>query len=615
MLSIATSVYLVAAVSWFFVLNQRPYNYVTLVDCVLAPIRWDEIRRKRGDAYIDEGLASLQERKWSDALHQIRAGLARSPDNWKGRQNLALFLVAAGRTDQGIDLLIEGFELRYQGREAMELLVKLCMQGEAIDPLLGALDQSIAHTSPAAVRDRDWLIDQKCRVLMLANRHADTLAWVDEQEGMTEVRHESRVVALIELGQFDEAKEALTAWAKGSGALGGVRRLEVRLARERGDLAAMREALAQMRDSSPTLPEPWIYSIVQEFLAGEPEAANEAMSRYLLRFDGNVDSLVATAVPLQQIRAWELLDRLLAHIDSKGIQNSDIERVRIEAAIKRKRYARAAELIAELETLISEPTAGDQRWFEVVEAWTADLQTGSKATREALITTLRNHPVNLSFLRDIATESENLGRENTALAIWDLASALFGMNPGPMTEANRLRKIVGDEVTVAEIELPSIEDGAELDLESVLPPAPEIDAELAAILRSPVRFQRVAQKHLDEENWPALDSLIREVRRANPSWAQRESSFISMTEIELNIHNQNWPALVTNVRLSLDGSTEAALSAAKIVRRLDGMGERDVAELILVEIERRYDGFHLARQIREDWQAEEMAEQENVPSE
>ncbi len=309
LLGITVGSYLILAAAWFEILSQREYNYVTLVDCLLAPVRWDEIKRKRGDAYVDEGLVVLQERKWGDGILKIQAGLAQSPENWRGRRNLAMVYVAAGKRETGLKLLIEAFDHRYQGREVLEFVTNLCLQGEDFDVLLEVLDTSLASSGAAVDRDCNWLIDQKCRVLMMAERHLDTLAWIDAQAEMTEVRHESKVVSLIELSRYDEAEQALQEWSNGSGALGGVRRLSIRLARERGNIAKMRSELTKMQDNAPLDPSPWTYGIIQEFLAGEHEMAARVMEGFLIRFDGKIENLIPAAVPLSEIGAWELFDR------------------------------------------------------------------------------------------------------------------------------------------------------------------------------------------------------------------------------------------------------------------------------------------------------------------
>src|SRR5690606_1174732 len=124
---LAIAAYLGLATAWFMMLDRRPHNLVTWADCVLAPVRWDEIRRKRGDAYIAAGLQAMEARQWSDAVLKLQAGLARSPDNRNGRQQLGVFYVMAGQRGRGLTILAEGVERAYPGREAMETFLRLAV--------------------------------------------------------------------------------------------------------------------------------------------------------------------------------------------------------------------------------------------------------------------------------------------------------------------------------------------------------------------------------------------------------------------------------------------------------------------------------------------------------
>lgn len=286
LLGLMLGAYLGVVGAWYAVLEQRPVNYVTFVDCLLAPVRWDDIKRKRGEAFVDEGLAAMQERKWTEAALKIKAGLDRAPHYWKGRRSLGIFYVLAGQREQGIRTLIDGFETIYPGRDAVELVLRLALAGENYPAAIVVVDQALGLPGAAVERDREFLVDQKSRVLTMAGRYEENLAWLAQLSRLTDVRHESKVVAFIELGRYDEAREALAGWQEGSGVWGGVRRMTVRLEREAGDLDAMRAPLAETKSRSPQNSQPWIYAAVQEYLAGESQAGAEALDAFLLRFGG-----------------------------------------------------------------------------------------------------------------------------------------------------------------------------------------------------------------------------------------------------------------------------------------------------------------------------------------
>ncbi|MCC5025264.1 MAG: hypothetical protein J6386_21875 [Candidatus Synoicihabitans palmerolidicus] len=54
------------------------------------------------------------------------------------------------------------------------------------------------------------------------------------------------------------------------------------MAREEGDWVAMRAALSEMRDRRSMDPRPWVYSIVQEYLAGQKKTSAEQLEVYFI---------------------------------------------------------------------------------------------------------------------------------------------------------------------------------------------------------------------------------------------------------------------------------------------------------------------------------------------
>lgn len=600
LVGLAVAAYLVATTAWFVTLSQRNTNYVTWQDCVLAPFRWEEIKRKRGDAYIAEGLVALENRKWSEAILRIRAGLTRSPDNWKGRRNLGMFYLAAGQRQQGLDLLADGFTHRYQGRDAMAMFLSAALAGESYERALGALDDSLQQSGRAVARDRAWLVDQKCRVLMAAERYEDALAWIAEEEQMSEVRHESKVVALIELGRYAEAHEAMADWAQGSGSLGGVRRIAVRLAREENDLALMRATLTEIRERAPLEAPAWVYGIVQEHMFGEYAAAAEAMAVYLMRFDSKAQNYVLAARPLKEIEAWELFDDLVEHATLRGIKSMPLEMLRLDAAILRGHYDEARGLLDGIRQGSAELAPRVAKMLELMSPLIEHLAQGLDGSRERLIESLQLAPVSLAFLRSSADRLETQGREVAALSVWEIINRRFPDAQDADREITRLRLVLGEQAK-PKIEIPLVQDGTSLDLDAVLAGAMEVESTYAATLQTARRFTRVAEEMIAGQRWAELDNLMRELRLTNPPWMSSQNDLITRTQIELDIAEQNWPTLISNVRFRLDGSVDRALEIMKLVRRLDDLGERRAAELVLAEVERRHPNFPPARRVREDW--------------
>ncbi|MDB4385589.1 hypothetical protein N9Z12_06045, partial [Opitutaceae bacterium] len=570
-------------------------------DCVLAPLRWDEIKRKRGDAYIAEGIIALENRKWSDAMLKLKTGLAHSPGNWKGRRNLGLFYLAAGQRPQGLKLLVAGFTHQYQGRDAMQLVMQTSLAAKNYDLALEVLETSLTHSGGAVERERDWLVDQKCRVLMMAQRYEDALEWIDGVSRMTEIRFESKAVALIESGQFDEARDVLAKWGEGSGVMGGVQRILVRLEREAGDVAAMRVALAEMAERNPLDPSPRIYAVVQEYLVGEKATAREALTAYLMRFDSQAQHYELAAGPFLEIEARDLFDQLMDHARDRGIESDSLNRTLLAFHLQQGNFEAAQTLVAHLREQNNDTSGQLTLWINVMEPWVNQLKEGDSRSREELITALKaSSAIGLTLLEDVANRLDEAERTEAALGVWEIALSSYPNYFPAEQNTRRLRQILGAQQE-PEIEVPVIPDGVELDFDSILPQPEEVDSEILLTLQSARRFGRVATKYIDEKNWSELEKLLRELRRADPVWTSTQRELITRAEIELNIFSKNWPALVSTVRFQLDGSTDRALGVMRLARRLDDLGERRAAELLVAEVERRHANFPPVRRIRAEW--------------
>ena len=602
--ALAMAAYLAATTALFAWYDRLPHNLVTWTDCLLVPVRWDEIQRKRGDAYIVAGLAAMDAKNWSEAVLKIQAGLAKSPDNRRGRERLGYFYIAAGQRERGLELLLEGIERSFPGREMVETFVNICLAGEDFDLALQALEAGLTQTSAVAQREHQWMVEQKTRVLMVAERYEEALAWVDAQPSMSDVMHESRAVALLSLQRFDEARAALGAWsdeATGAAASGALR-IGVRLARETGDLVEMRALLKRIQERSPTDPNAWIYAVVQEWLAGEAAAAAAAQDTVFMRFETLPGIMLRMAQPLVEVEAWPLFDRLVERVRLLGLDDQAWADLQIHAAMKRQRYDAALRILASMpqpdeSTLVGQRQALQRR---LQEAYARHLSTGENSAAEELLQIVRQAPLALPLLKSIAETQEQAGHATIALQLMEVARLRF---PGSAEAAQRvaqLRQVVGDSERIAP-ELPVVQDGAPLDLDAVEVGGASAVSTDSRLLGSARLFLDRCDELIATGAWGDLERLLRELRQQRPAWMNANTGPLLEREIELNIGQRDWPALVTNIRFRLDGTLNRALEVMNVVRRLDTAGERSAAERVLAEVERRYTDFAPARRLRADW--------------
>ena len=606
---LATVAYLGLATAWYATLNQRPSNLVTWSDCVMAPVRWKEIRAKRGDAYIAEGLKAMEDKKWNEAILKIEAGLNVSPNNRQGRRQLGLFFVIVGQRERGLAILEEGFEHFYPGREDLELFLRLCVEGEDFSRAIRAIDQSLRHAGLAAERDEQWLRDQMVRVLMLGERYEAVLVWLEKQDMPTEMMMESRVVSYIELGDLAAAHDALVKWKERDGSSSAVLRIQVRLAREENSLEEMRAALNAMREQDPMQAYTWVYAVIQEFLAGDKDAASNALDSFLLRFGGKRETLVLLAEPLVQIKAWSLFDKIENRFLELGLKAAEFDRLRCEAAIARGNFVEARRLLEMFKLNAGNSlSTNDQRWFDTTSAMAAFLATREDSYGAELIGRIQNTPFSLVMLRELTTtlldwDREELARDLLGLAQQRFPSSLYVKQTYQILE----KKLGAREVQV--VEIPLVQDGTTIDLESEIQSLAK-ENEPSIAVQSAKQFLAHSDRMIESKQWSELSELLRELRRARPAWSSGLREEITMREVALNKAEKNWPALVTNVRFLLDGTIPRALTVISIIRDVDALGARSTADSLLSDLERRHKDFPPAKRLRDDWAAQAAAEKE-----
>jgi len=97
-LFLAVLTYVGGATSIYLWLDRKGHNYVTYPDVLLLPLRWDEVQKKRGLAYLDEGIESLKSQRWAEGDMKLRAGLVRYPQALPARLALAEFYSLGSNT-------------------------------------------------------------------------------------------------------------------------------------------------------------------------------------------------------------------------------------------------------------------------------------------------------------------------------------------------------------------------------------------------------------------------------------------------------------------------------------------------------------------------------------
>ncbi|MFZ9682487.1 MAG: hypothetical protein ACO3DQ_04695 [Cephaloticoccus sp.] len=206
----SVTAYVGGATAVYLRLERRPPNYVTYTDILLLPIRKDEVRAKRGQAYLDAGIAAMKQQRWSEGEMQLRLGLSRYPQAMPARLALAEFYFLIQQNDRALAVLAEGMDAvpGYPGRRYLTNYLTIAGQGQDTGAIIEACNR---YLDDAAInlpeKEREWLLQQKLGALIADGQTEEAMAIL---AGVPDslAFNEHRVLVMIAMGRTEEAADA-----------------------------------------------------------------------------------------------------------------------------------------------------------------------------------------------------------------------------------------------------------------------------------------------------------------------------------------------------------------------------------------------------------------------
>ncbi|HVU22513.1 MAG TPA: hypothetical protein VHE13_00205 [Opitutus sp.] len=579
----ALAAYLAAATALFVWFERQPFNLISYADTLLLPFRWQQVRELRGRMMIEEGLAALRARRWSEAMMQLRVGLARAPDDLRARMALAQFYLLANQWPLGLAVLNDQLKQGYPGRSYLQSLFTLAGRGDDQAAILAACDRFL----PTEPEDRDWLLLQKAQALNAAGRPAEALQ-LAEAEGAraSAALREARVIALLDLGRPDDAVAFLADWRRERpGDAAQVQRLEVRALRDAKRFAEMDAAWAAFREIAPANPRTYIYAVVQNALAERTAETNAALDEFFLRFAGSPASMALMAMALTDAGRPALVQRCADVAAQHGFPPVRFDLPLLEAQLNAGDWAGARTTLARLQRL-KELGPPDRFRLAGMERLLA-LATGTAdASPAALLEQLQQRPLPLRVFEENAQVLLLAHRLAAARSVLDLAARSYPTSP-------KLAKL-GERVAAAA---------------AALPAAPVATVRAAA--GTPIEREFFAQ--LEEaaaaKRWADAARLIRETRTAKPAWLARREADVLVWQMRVAMKTADALELTAAAKLYLDGTNERATRVVELARELAGDGDHTNAEFLLGEVLRKLPEFPPAQRLKLEWHPPPKAEE------
>lgn len=614
--ALALAAYLALTTALWLWLERRPFNQVTWVDAVLAPVRWEEIRLKRGTAFIEEGLADFGAQRWAEGSMKLRVGLQRQPDHWRARLQLVEFYLALGTRDRATALIRAGLERNYPGRVAMQQFLGLWTAGEELTLAREMIDQALGHEGSLIEADRLWLAEQAAILDLRRGETGAVLAWAETRALADPLAGELRVLAWLGDDRPDEALRWIDTWRAAGGDPARVARLEVRAAREAGNLDRLETAWETLRRLTPSRPEPYVYGVVQRAMADSPRTV-ESLEDYLFRFGSRVEHINLLVEPLMQIMRPDLLARLDTWAVELGLASEMLRLAAVQARLAEADWVGADTALRTLDEWragqeqrartrlpgASEPPrlpVGALVWEQAARQTLMFLLDPSEAHQQALLDWMRRNARGLTAFQLVLRWLEQAEQWRTASGVVGLAQRHFPAHQGLREQLGRYEEALAGVTsrTAREHEFQRDPDAPVVDWaeawrrETVV--MPETEREVMAELA----------RRLDERDGDGVLQLIRQVNQTRPAWLPARGVDFLRAEVRAQMVREDRGALASTVRRFLDGSNPRGLEAMRWLEELEDGGRRGDAEAILAEVWRQHPEFPPARRVQARWQAE-----------
>lgn len=553
--------------------KRVPENRVTWTAIASAPWRWEELRVLRGETAVAAGLKSLRDRRFSEALFSLRAGVARSPRNVDGRLALAELLGAAGETTEAIRLLEDGVRLIPGSDPLLRALTGVYANGGAWRRLGTLLDEQLAEQNAAnltpAVRQR--LLLQRAAVWLETGRADEALkvvrankAGATGSDARQWLLHE--LVALRRLDRAGEADALYNAPETRAMPRGGPR-VELSIARERSDIPAVETALRQLKAIDPDGFESLLIAyrtwhelgrttlrlaVAQEIMdfKGRDESALQRLAKLLVELGDKDD--------LEQVRLVAIGQRFNAFAFDVGLT---------EIALAESRWDDALRSLAAWESGIDRLPGNQRAYPDLVRRLTRaafSANTGDIAALMSHAESMRGILPPAVYLQSVRL-LERAQRPAVALDLVRVALRRYSFNDELVDQEARLARVVAAQVSVAE-QKPALR--AEVG-------APALEVALKEIDSS------ITRGELD-----AAMSQIRAWKAASPTPERAQERAIGLREVRVGLLRDDPAAARFVIRRFLERNpgTEDALTLLALAQELLAAGKAAAGQLLQTEV-------------------------------
>lgn len=556
---------------------RDPSTRVPWSDVALAPVRWEKLRVKRGDAMIEASLQRLGRGEVGEGIFGLRAGLARSPANVSGRLALARINLLID-PPQAVKILEEGLRHSPSQPDLLAGLFECYLAVDASGRALEQCDRFLADQGPGKLEGDSRRLVENTRVsfLLEAGRAAEALARLegivldDTMQGRQ--ARLLRMQALLALGRAAEARALFVAPPRGRERTVQEVRLDAALALAAENEEELDSALRRWKGLAPGDNAPLFYAFRAWHQLKRGTLQERAEREILHALAGSESGLQSYGRLLLELGLPDPLRRVQNVAQRSRFNPFAFQAFATELALKQERIEDAARLLPLWEGTIEQLPAEQKTIPALIARLTRAALPDGAGQDAALLSQLAAARGRASprFYGLVLRTIERTGRTATALAIAELGVRYYPFSVALRQDLERLRASAAEKTPVPAA--PVAEPAAAEEFQSSVAALSAIDQSLAG--RDPDRA--LAQ--------------IAGVRKTAAEWLAEAEPALAMREIRARLALQQKP---TAMHLLRDLAVKPGLSRAaafRLVRELIAEREFETALALAREIVRLLPG-------------------------
>ncbi len=392
--SLSFAAYLIGAAVIVGIWSRNPYNQVGYLDVVL-PTRWAELRALRGRGLIAEGVAEIKAKRYAIGIMRLRQGLARAPQDFNGRLELARVFVLLGRLNQAQQFLAEGLNYEQPPRAYRDMLLALTIYIEDFDQALHYVEVLQKGASEETVRD---LVGWQARTLERLGRSKDLeslrnklragvpsieveAAWARSQ---LESENGSPQLALSEIlkdrARFGTAPESLA--------------LQIELASACHDFSSVEEGVRLWLEEDPAGSLPRIHEIVARCSLGQDAIARSKIVDFFVSYAADPAAGPLLLKELTNARATEYLKFAFTEAQSAGAASVPTRICYVQGLMLAGEFTEARIQLTAVEDLIKSSKIKDTEWSLAARRLLDAVQSPGDSTNSLLVDYLETRKMN-----------------------------------------------------------------------------------------------------------------------------------------------------------------------------------------------------------------------------